>query len=118
MVSAMGEVFFDNLSLYQFGDFPVFHVEQIGVRPAGQPIFLDAESTRGCQAHAGYLARNAPRLKDTETDRKDEDANGRDDCGAREVYSRSSWHGLGWNAVVTAYSARWPRCLSAGSVPA
>jgi hypothetical protein len=38
----MGEVFFSCLSLYQFGDFPVFHVEQTSARPGWQPVFFDA----------------------------------------------------------------------------
>jgi len=37
-----------------------------------EPIFRDAKTSHGCQAHAGYLARNAPRLTGKETERKDE----------------------------------------------
>jgi uncharacterized protein YkwD len=37
-------------------------------------IFLDLDSSRGCRAHAAYLARNAARLKDTEAKWHDEDA--------------------------------------------
>lgn len=37
-------------------------------------IFLDLDSSRGCRAHAVYLARNAARLKDAEAKWHDEDA--------------------------------------------
>jgi uncharacterized protein YkwD len=37
-------------------------------------IFLDLDSSRGCRAHAAYLARNAARLKDAEAKWHDEEA--------------------------------------------
>jgi uncharacterized protein YkwD len=39
-----------------------------------EPVFLDAEASRGCQAHAGYLARNAPRLLDRDEEYRTEDS--------------------------------------------
>jgi uncharacterized protein YkwD len=38
-----------------------------------EPIFLDAELSRGCQAHARYLAHNAPRLAKKEAKFDEED---------------------------------------------
>ncbi|MFL5820764.1 MAG: hypothetical protein ACJ76S_08805, partial [Solirubrobacteraceae bacterium] len=37
------------------------------------PTGLDAVACRGCRAHAGYLARNAPAVAAGELDRHDED---------------------------------------------
>jgi uncharacterized protein YkwD len=39
-----------------------------------EPIFLEPSLSRGCQAHARYLARNAARVGGEETQRRDEDA--------------------------------------------